>query len=184
MSQLISYSKLTKSDFFTFFNLNEISCERNSPTVKILKPGGFQEYIDIEFHLNKKGEIIMAKLTLDRQWIGNVETINPFGKDIAKSFIEAVIPLEEKEGEDNIVVLLVHFLFNMVGTKDKIIPCTEPLYNFENSSAEVKSFLDVYRNLKNSNEIPLKTSILKIKNIIQKNKPRLIIKWMIKNNQN
>ncbi len=72
----------------------------------------------------------------------------------------------------------------MIGTKDKIIPCTEPLYNFENSSAEVKSFLDVYRNLKNSNEIPLKTSILKIKNIIQKNKPRLIIKWMIKNNQN
>jgi len=182
MSQLISYSKLRLSEFFTFFNLNEIDSERSSPNIKILKPGGFQEYINIEFHLNERGDVVMAILLLDRQWIGNVETINPFGKDIAKSFIDAVVPPVEKEGEDNIVILLVHFLFNMVGTKDKIIPCTQPLYNFENSSRKVKCFLDVYRGLKNSFEIPLKTSTLIIKNIIQKNKSRIIIKWRIKNN--
>lgn len=184
MSQLISYSKLKNSEFFSFFNLSEIESERSSPTIKIIKPGGFQDYIDIEYHLNKQGEIIMALLLLDREWIGNVEKINPFGKDIAKSFIDSIVPPKEKEGDDNIVVLLVHFLFNMIGTKDQIIPCTEPLYNFENSSPQVKSFLDVYRNLKNSFEIPLKNSKLKIKNIIQKEKKRIMIKWIIKNNQN
>ncbi|MFX1410437.1 MAG: hypothetical protein ACFFA6_08790 [Promethearchaeota archaeon] len=173
------YSKLTKSEFFTFFNLYEINNEKTTPTLKTLKPGGFQEYIDIEFHINEKGEVIMAILFLDREWIGNVEIINPFGKDIAKSFIDAVVPIKEKEGEDNIIVLLIHFLFNMVGTKDKIIPCTEPLYNFENSSPEVKSFLDVYRNLRPSYELHLEGSILKIENLIQKNKSRLMIKWII-----
>ncbi|MFX1315019.1 MAG: hypothetical protein ACFE9T_04095 [Promethearchaeota archaeon] len=173
------YSKLTKSEFFTFFNLHEIDNQKTAPTLKTLKPGGFQEYIDIEFHLNKKGEIITAILFLDREWIGNIEIINPFGKDIAKSFIDAVVPVKEKEGEDNIIVLLIHFLFNMVGTQDKIIPCTKPLYFFENSSPEVKSFLDVYRNLKTSYELPLEDSILKIENFIQNNKPRIMIKWAI-----
>ncbi len=96
MSQLISYSKLTKSDFFTFFNLNEIRSERNSPTVKIIKPGGFQEYIDIEFHLNKKGEIIMAKLTLDRQWIGNVETLIHLVKILLRVLLKQLFHLKKK----------------------------------------------------------------------------------------
>ena len=180
MSNYINYNELQNSDFFNFFNLHEIKDQKSSQFLKKLKPGGFQEFIDIELYLNKSNDIEKARLILDREWIGNAETINPFGKDITKSFIDAVIPLEEKRGEDNIIVLLLHFLFNMIGTKDKIIPCTEPLYHFEESSTEVKTFLEVYRNLIPSYELSLKHSKIKFSNIIQNNKERLIIKWLKK----
>jgi hypothetical protein len=176
----VNYNELKSSDFFNFFNLHEIKDQKTSQFFKKLKPGGFQEYIDIELYLNNNNDVEKAQLGLDRKWIGNYENINPFGKDLAKSFIDAVVPYEEKEGEDNVIILLVHFLFNMVGTKDKIIPCTAPLYHFEESSDVVKTFLDVYRNLIPSYELSLKHSKIEISNIMQNNKPRLIIKWVKK----
>ncbi|TFG08517.1 MAG: hypothetical protein EU539_02205 [Promethearchaeota archaeon] len=170
-----SYSELKKSDFFEFFNLREIERQKLSKTVKKikLKPGGFQEHIDIEFKV-KNDLLVSAKLILDRQWIGSAKTINPFGKDIAKSFIVAVIPSEERESVRN----LVHFLFNLRGNEDIIIPVQKVYQFYEKSEPEIEPFLDVYRNQKKHAEFGLKDSKFIIKNIHVEEIDRLVIKWL------
>ena len=89
----IKYSELQQSEFFSFFNISEIKIEKTPELTEIryLKPGGFQEFIDILFKI-KDDEIKEAQLILERSWIGNHKKINPFGTDITKSFIEAITP--------------------------------------------------------------------------------------------
>ncbi|MFX0072207.1 MAG: hypothetical protein ACFFAO_14055, partial [Candidatus Hermodarchaeota archaeon] len=101
---------MKKLDFFKFFNLKEVKIKDISESkmhIK-LKPGGFQEHIDIEFIVNKD-ELENAKIFLDRKWIGNAESINPFANDIAKSFLGAIVPYKEQESIRD----LIHFLFNL-----------------------------------------------------------------------
>jgi hypothetical protein len=177
VSSSIRYSDLKKSDFFQFFNLTEVAINKTDLSKKFikLKPGGFQEHIDIEFQLD--GDyIIGAKILLDRVWMGNHESINPFGTDIAKSFIVAFTPPREKES----IRSLVFFLMNLKGDKDILIPCQKPYQYFEKSEPEIVPFLDVYRNQRELSIFPLKDTIFLIKNILQENKPRFGIFWKIR----
>lgn len=77
-------------EFFTFFNLTESDENRTEKKtiIKNLKPGGFQEYIDIQLMLNSQEEITQATISLERSWTGNADSLNPFAKDIVKSFID------------------------------------------------------------------------------------------------
>jgi len=175
---------LKKSEFFSFFNLTEVETSSPlspPPTLKKVKPGGFQEHIDIEFYVNEHDELEEAILLLDREWIGDDKSINSFGKDIAKSFIEVVTPSEEKKKENNQVKLLTHYLFNLKGSRDIIIPLDKLLQDFEESDPKVKAVLDVYRNLNRSVEFSLEFSKFFFENIVQNGKPRLLIEWKIKN---
>lgn len=90
--KLVNYDELKGSDFYQFFNIKEQKITNEGKYTRIeVKTGGFREYIDIIFYLNENREIEKGILLLDRNWIGNEQSINPFGKDIAKSFILAVI---------------------------------------------------------------------------------------------
>lgn len=173
---------MKKSEFFSFFNLTEVetSSPLSPPTLKKVKPGGFQEHIDMEFYVNEYDELEKAVLLLDREWIGDDKSINSFGKDIAKSFIDAVTPSEEKKNENNQVKLLTHFLFNLKGSRDIIIPLDKLLQDFDESNPKVKAVLDVYRNLNRSVEFSLEYSKFFFENIVQYSKPRLLIEWNIK----
>ncbi|MHA1782075.1 MAG: hypothetical protein ACTSUL_01465, partial [Promethearchaeota archaeon] len=89
----IRYSDFLKSDFFNFFNFSEILHEKFQEEKELLKlkPGGFREFIDLELIL-MKGKIIEAILYLDRNWVGDEFSLNPFAKDIAKSFVGTFFP--------------------------------------------------------------------------------------------
>ncbi len=83
------------SEFFTFFNVHETSRrDGGGGGVRVVecKPGGFQESIDISFDVDDGGSVLGARLLLDRSWIGGAEHVNPFANDIAKSFIDALVP--------------------------------------------------------------------------------------------
>ena len=169
-------SDLKNSDFFTFFNLREINSIKidNSIEIKEYKPGGFQDHIDIKFEIsNKNDEIKSGTLLLDRDWIGNIESINPFGTDIAKSFIVAITPPDEKKSIEE----LAHYVFNLKGLKDIVISCEAFIFKFEESNPKIKIILDVYRNLSDSNDFILKYSKFIFKNLKESNKQRLLIKW-------
>ncbi|MHA1292709.1 MAG: hypothetical protein ACTSQJ_08600 [Promethearchaeota archaeon] len=177
----ILYSELKKTDFFKFFNFNEVKFEfnkENNQKQKIyLKPGGFQEYIDFIVEINKD-EILRAILALDREWIGDQESINPFGKDIAKSFLGALIPnIIDQEFK----ISLVQGIWNLTGSKDRVICIDEIVYKWEDALPEVKEFLNVYRSIAKRKEIMYKDFTILIENKIdklnRKNRLFIILKW-------
>ncbi|MFX1276905.1 MAG: hypothetical protein ACFFBP_21055 [Promethearchaeota archaeon] len=112
----------------------------------MLKPGGFQDHIDIEIYIDEHEVINEAILMLDREWIGNFESLNPFGKDIAKSFIDAFLPeIPNDEFRDS----LITSLWNMKGAQDVVICIDKVVKRWEEYNLEVRDFLDVYRDMKN-----------------------------------
>jgi len=148
MCQKISYSEFKGTDFFNFFNLKEVNTiidgNKRNLTGIYLKPGGFQEHVDIQLKILHE-EILNAVLILDREWIGNEKSINPFGKDIAKSFLAALIPDALNQ---EFKILLVQSLWNLKGDEDRIMCIDEVIKNWEDASPDVKVFLEVYRNKK------------------------------------
>lgn len=145
MLQGISYSKLKKTDFFIFFNLSEIqifNLNTSQYSKKILlKPGGFQDFIDICFHISND-RIILASLSLDRNWIGNVRSINPFAKDITKSFLMTLL---SKQVNEEFKIMLVQGIWNMKGSEDHIYCIDKVIHNWESSNLEVKKFINVFQ---------------------------------------
>jgi len=170
-------SELQQSDFYTFFNLHEITTTKTSKNNIILKPGGFQEYISIEIKIDEQENVNEAILILDHEWIGNIELINPFGKDIAKSFIGTIIPPKvNSEFRDS----LITSLWNMKGTKDVIICIDKVVRGWEDSNLDVKAFLDVYRNLNNEAKKILDNYELIMKNVNEDGKKllKIIIRYI------
>jgi hypothetical protein len=172
------YSKFKESEFYSFFNIKEeYSRDLDSGlTEKSLKTGGFQEYIDLYLFLDKTGEIKTAELILDRDWVGDTQTINPFGKDITKSFISLLFPTDY---DPRFKKHLVHYLFNLRGNNQVYIPLHKAFQNFEESSPEVQPFLDVYKNIKQSKELTVKDIIINMENTTKDGEEVLsiIISW-------
>ena len=170
MDQQILYSQFKETDFFSFFNLSEIQLNRVGTTgelIKIdLKPGGFQEYIDIIL-ITFNSFILNAVLCLDREWIGNEETINPLSKDITKSFI-ATLFAEALNQEFKI--FLVQSIWNMKGTKERVVCIDEAVHNWEDAIPEVKQFLEVFRGTQERAFQSFGTFSISMRNKIDNNK--------------
>lgn len=174
MSPLIKYNELRETDFFIFFNLHETEKRAISKelTEIRLKPGGFQEHIDIMIVVNKDNEIVQAILYLHREWIGNVDSINPFAKDISKSFIASLVIDEEFEEFKN---LLVQDLWALKGRKNNIMYLNKIKHNFASISPLVKQFIDVYYGINERAEIEFGNNKITMENKNENNRNRFII---------
>ncbi len=146
MAPKISYPQFINSDFYSFFNLEEIDRKGGEHGVisYYYKPGGFQEYIDLNF-IMKNNDILQGILKIDRIWLGDINHLNMFAKDITKSFLELLIPNDLKEFK----LLLIQNIWNMKGNEDRVICWDEVVKCWEDYSPEVKTFLDVYRGISN-----------------------------------
>ena len=174
MSKKLDYQDLLLTDFFKFFNCKEIaSKEEDSRIIKQVKTGGYQEYIDIEFHLNEAGELIEATLLLDRSWVGDHENLNPFAKDIAKSFVEVVAPVENKKD----VQELVYRIFHQQGSKDRVITIRTPRDEYGVPPLEIKKILEVFKNQHPKMYYMLFTSMYTFENVEFDGKQFLSIVW-------
>jgi hypothetical protein len=170
----MKYSDFKASEFFSFFNLSESSSEQISSELKkvSLKTGGFQEHIDIYVYVTKNGDIKKAELYLDRQWIGNIDSINPFGADISKSFLQYFLPSQEgSEFKKH----LVHYLYNLRGKNQVVIPLHQAFKGFEDSTPKIRPYLEVYRNISKEMSKRSKDYHLIMKNTIQGEKEGLLI---------
>ncbi len=170
----MKYSNFKNSEFYTFFNISETLSEKFSADLtKIsLKTGGFQEHIDLYIYRDNNDEIRKVQLYLNRDWIGNTNSINPFGTDIAKSFIDLFLP---KEYDPKFKKHLVHYLFNLRGDHQVVIPLHKAFQGFEESSPEIQPFLDVYRNTKKTARKTFKDFVLNMENLIKNDKNLLFI---------
>ncbi|MBN2229671.1 MAG: hypothetical protein JW779_08740 [Candidatus Thorarchaeota archaeon] len=116
---MITYTNIRYTDFYSFFNVSEVSREKKPDGSSLVrsKPGGFQEFIDIEFMIDRDDYLKEAILWLDRQWIGDENNLNVFAKDIAKSFIHDTIGT----GLQDQIEPIVQMLFNVKGGEDHVI---------------------------------------------------------------
>ncbi|TFF94099.1 MAG: hypothetical protein EU544_04920 [Promethearchaeota archaeon] len=179
MTQQFLYSQFKETDFFQFFNLNEVGRERVAGNERIsLKPGGFQEHIDIILDISEN-LISEARLYLDRIWIGDENSINSFAKDICKSFLAALIPDALNQ---EFKISLVQGIWNMRGRKDRVICLDKVILNWEDSNPQVKQFLEVIRGTKVSASIELGILRIIMENLREKEtgKERLYIKLIWK----
>jgi hypothetical protein len=128
----MEYEKFKDSQFWAFFHVDE---SRTDNDVIWLKTGGFQEYVDIKITLDGS-TITKAQLLLDRAWVGNASRINPFAKDIAKSFVFALLP-------NTLGKALAAQLWNLKGDNDEVVtfggeePVSAP-------DEEMSALLDAY----------------------------------------
>ena len=119
----MNYEEFQKSEFASFFNLQEIERiqEPNGSARIHLKTGGFQEFIDIELKLDPSLRLRQASLELARAWIGDEDSLNPFAKDICKSFIHNLANVSNNRIQD-----LVEGIWDLHGKKDEVIYLKPP----------------------------------------------------------
>jgi hypothetical protein len=90
----MKYTEFQKSEFHGWFGIGETGrvIQANGLTRIALKPGGFQEFIDLYLEINAEDEVKTATLLVDRSWFISPSGINMMGIDIVKSFVNAMIP--------------------------------------------------------------------------------------------
>jgi hypothetical protein len=90
----MKYAEFQKTEFHEWFGINEIkrTQDANKLTRIDLKPGGHQEFIDLQVETADTNGMDSATLLIDRSWLIGAAGINVLGLDIAKSFINTLLP--------------------------------------------------------------------------------------------
>jgi hypothetical protein len=83
-----TWPELLSSDFYNWFNLSELGRARDrSGWDRVeLKPGGFQQFIEILFLVDQDA-VVGASLGLDRSWLDGDRVALANGGDLAKSLL-------------------------------------------------------------------------------------------------
>ena len=167
---LLEYSKLKETELFSFFSFTEIGRKPQSSgmTEIRLKPGGFQEFIDVAMKVDRSEGVHEGTLVLDRDWIGGPMTINPFGKDLAKSFVEAVTHPVDKEKASSVISTI----WGLSGSADKILYLSEKA---EAEQEQIENLANVYFGMEKCFSLELDKCRILIENIRDVGRSRLRI---------
>jgi len=169
----MSYEDLQKTELFSFFHFTE-SGRRAAPggfQEIHYKPGGFQEFIDVQMKVDRSQIVHEGVLYLDRDWIGGPMTVNPFGKDLAKSFIAAICPQKDKETVERVVSTI----WNLQGSKDKVITIHPDGPDDLTKEVPIEELEQVYLGISKIFEMTCEESSIKIENVVDIGKDRLKI---------
>ncbi|MBN2230962.1 MAG: hypothetical protein JW779_15360 [Candidatus Thorarchaeota archaeon] len=166
----MEYKKLKETELFSFFHFTETGRRYGlgGLTEIHLKPGGFQEFIDITLKVDRSDGVHEGVLYLDRDWIGSAMTVNPFGKDLAKSFVEAVTHPADKEKASKVVSTI----WGLTGIKDQVIRISE---NETTEEVPIQKLSDVYTGIEKCYSLNLDKSRILVENILDVGRNRLKI---------
>ncbi|MFW9807730.1 MAG: hypothetical protein ACFFFK_13475 [Candidatus Thorarchaeota archaeon] len=169
----MSYDELRKTDLFSFFNFTETGRKPITSGMQeiYLKPGGFQEFIDVRMKVDRFQKVHSGVLYLDRDWIGSPMTVSPFGKDLAKSFIAAVTPSTDRKKADSIV----NTIWNVQGTSDREIAIKPNSPKDLVTESPIEKLQQVYLGLEDCFEMKLECSHIKVENVTDIGRKRLKI---------
>ncbi|TFG31363.1 hypothetical protein EU527_12680 [Candidatus Thorarchaeota archaeon] len=166
----MEYYKLKETELFSFFHFTETGRRPQSRgmTEIHLKPGGFQEFIDISMKVDSKEGVHEGILLLDRDWIGGPMTVNPFGKDLAKSFVEAVTHPKDKEEACSVITTI----WNLTGSKNK----REYLHEKKSKCEEqIDKLMNVYLGTEKCYSLELENCKIVVENVEDVGRSRLKI---------
>ena len=169
----MSYEELRETELFSFFNFTESGRRPLTDGMQEihLKPGGFQEFIDVKVTIDRSQKVQDGALFLDRDWIGSPMTISPFGKDLAKSFIAAVTPPSDRKKADNIV----NTIWNIQGASDREIAIKPQSPKDLVPEPPIDELVQVYLGIEDKFEMKLEDSHIKVENITEVGRLRLKI---------
>jgi hypothetical protein len=169
----MSYEDLRETELFTFFNFTESGRRPLTDGMQEvhLKPGGFQEFIDVKMKIDRSQKVKEGALFLDRDWIGSPMTVSPFGKDLAKSFIAAVTPPSDRKKADN----MVNTIWNIQGASDREIAIKPQSPKDLVPEPPIEGLVQVYLGIEDSFEMKLDESRIKVENITEVGRMRLKI---------
>lgn len=169
----MSYDELRKTSLFSFFNFSESGRRQIADGMQeiLLKPGGFQEFIDVKMKVDRSQMVHKGVLYLDRDWIGGPMTISPFGRDLAKSFIAAVTPLVDRKKADNIVSTI----WNLQGSSDRMVALQPQSPNDLVTESPIERLENVYSGVEDKFEMTLEKSHITIENVTDVGRKRLKI---------
>lgn len=167
------YEELKKSEFFSFFNLSETKRvpAANGDTQVWLKTGGFQQFIDIQITVDKAQQVRDAVLQMDRSWVGDKTRLSPFAKDIAKSFIAALVSdVDKKQAK-----FFIDGIWNLRGSSDRVISLREEEGSASPLPPDVKKALEVYSGSERRSKVPMQATDLLLENVSTDGRDRLHI---------
>ena len=167
----MSYDELRKTDLFSFFSFTETGRKPMPDGMQEihLKPGGFQEFIDVKMKVDRSQIVHQGVLYLDREWIGSPMTVSPFGKDLAKSFIDAVTPPTDRKKADTIVSTI----WNVQGSSDRVVSIHPK--NEQEAEPLIDELQQVYLGIEEKYEMKLEKSCISVENVIDVGRKRLKI---------
>ena len=169
----MSYDELQETELFSFFSFSETGRRPMPDGMQEihLKPGGFQEFIDVKMKIDRSQMVHQGVLYLDRDWIGSPMTVSPFGKDLAKSFIAAVTPPDDRKKADNIVSTIWH----IQGIGDKVISVESEGPKDIVADSPIEELQQVYLGIEDKYEMKLEKSFIKVENVTDVGRKRLKI---------
>ena len=169
----MSYDELRNTELFSFFSFSETGRRPMADGMQLihLKPGGFQEFIDVTMKIDRSQKVHSGVLYLDREWIGSPMTVSPFGKDLAKSFIAAVTPPADRKEADNIVSTI----WNIEGTSDKVVSIQSEISKEKEAKLPIEELQQVYLGIEEKYEMKLQKSCIKVENVTDVGRKRLKI---------
>ena len=169
----MSYEELRKTDLFSFFSFTESWRKPMADGMQEihLKPGGFPEFIDVKMKIDRSQRVHEGVLFLDRDWIGGPMTISPFGKDLAKSFIDAITPSSDRSKADNIV----NTIWNIEGASDIAIAIQPHDPKDLVPEPPIEELVQVYLGISDCFEMKLEKSCIKVENVTDVGRKRLKI---------
>ncbi len=175
----MNFKDLADTDFFSFFHIHEIESKSgpNGTVIKIMKPGGFKEFIDIDFTLLDDGTIIEARLRLDKGWIGNKNHLNPFANDIAKSYIY-LFGNGEKYNE---IKVLSDYIYHLKGIDDEVIYVQGHEPSLSTLPENIEGAINVYLGNREIWELDLGEIKLEMRQISE-NKPKVMVRFGLPTN--
>ena len=166
-----SYEEMKQSELFSFFHFTEMGRRpTGSGLIEIhLKPGAFQEFIDASMKVDKAGTLHEGTLYLDREWIGGPMTLNPFGKDLAKSFVDAVTHPEDRERACGIVSTL----WRITGSDDIVVRIRDNPDTEEKVQDFLETLVNVYLGTEEVFTMDLTKTSITIENVVALGRNRL-----------
>ena len=169
----MTYEELQKTELFSFFNFTESGRQPAPDGYQVIhyKPGGFQEFIDVKMKIDRSQMVQEGVLYLDRDWIGGPMTVSPFGKDLAKSFIDAVCPNVDKEKAERVVSTI----WNIRGSNDRVISGQSDGPESEKEEFPLEGLEQVYLGISKKFEITCEKTCITIENVMDVGRKRLKI---------
>ncbi|OLS31009.1 MAG: hypothetical protein ThorAB25_05960 [Candidatus Thorarchaeota archaeon AB_25] len=169
----MSYEELRKTDLFSFFSFSETGRRPMTDGMQEihLKPGGFQEFIDVTMKIDRSQKVHQGVLYLDREWIGSPMTVSPFGKDLAKSFIAAVTPPIDRKKADNVA----NTIWSVQGISDREIAIQPQSPKDLVPELPIEELVHVFLGIEDKFEMKLEKSCITVENVTDVGRKRLRI---------
>lgn len=112
----LTLSDIEGSELHSWFGLHEIGRRpsRDGRVAIHLKPGGYQESVDLWVEVDETGAIDQARLALVRAWVDDAATA-PFALDLTKSVVQVLSP------DSAVLQRVADHLWQRVGASQRVI---------------------------------------------------------------